>query len=189
MYVLYYLNRNLQLQTLEVDSLDIPLLIPEDLIFCNLRKGINFIKEPNACIDFTHLERLIISSEFTDMAMLKDNDFRTQNSYLTALCVVDIIPVLLSVDSVSAEGKIYLTDVQQEVLDRIYSCSGDIGLTMHVISSDGIERTYSYFSYMTLVYDMGMYRIDYVEPYHIKQIWFTDNNEHFAKSNVYTYPE
>jgi len=89
MYVLYYLNRNLQLGTIKTNSLDVPVRIPEDLVFCNLRKGINFIKEPHKCIDFTDTERLIMSSEFSDMSLLKEYDFRRENTYLTALCTID----------------------------------------------------------------------------------------------------
>ena len=93
MYTLYYLNRNYQLGTIKTPTLDVPILIPEDLVFCNLRKGINFIKEPHECIDFTDTERLIIVSEFTDTELLKDYDFRRQNTYLTPLCPIDSIPV------------------------------------------------------------------------------------------------
>ncbi|BFM44932.1 hypothetical protein CFS9_35730 [Flavobacterium sp. CFS9] len=89
MYTLYYLNRNYQLGTIKASTLDAPILIPEDLVFCNLRKGINFIKEPHKCIDFTDIERLIISSEFTDTELLKDYDFRKQNTYLNPLCEID----------------------------------------------------------------------------------------------------
>jgi hypothetical protein len=95
MYTLYYLNRNLQLQSMKVDDLDNPIRIPEDLVFCNLRKGINFIKEPHQCIDFTDTERLIMNSEFTDVKLLKEHDFRRENTYLTPLCQVDIPPMVL----------------------------------------------------------------------------------------------
>lgn len=91
MYILYYLNQNYQIQTIETDTLDAPILIPENLIFTNLRKGINFIKEPHKCIDFTHLERLIMSSEFTDMETIKEGDFRRANTFLTPLCPIDQI--------------------------------------------------------------------------------------------------
>ena len=96
MYTLYYLNRNLQLGTIETYSLDSPILIPEDLVFCNLRKGINFIKEPHRCIDFTHAERLIMASEFTDMELVKDFDFRKQNTYLNPLCQIDSYDIVLT---------------------------------------------------------------------------------------------
>lgn len=89
MYTLYYLNRSHQLRTIKALNLDEPVLIPEDLVFCNLRKGINFIKEPHKCIDFTDTERLIMNSEFTDINLLKDFDYRKQNTYLTALCEID----------------------------------------------------------------------------------------------------
>ncbi|WP_291287330.1 hypothetical protein [Flavobacterium sp.] len=97
MYTLYYLNRNYQLGTIKTDTLDTPILIPEDLVFCNLRKGINFIKEPHKCIDFTDTERLIITSEFTDTQLLKDYDFRKQNTYLTPLCPIEEPLILDSV--------------------------------------------------------------------------------------------
>lgn len=96
MYTLYYLNRNYQLRTIITATLEVPIRIPEDLIFCNLRKGINFIKEPHKCIDFSDMERLIMASEFTDMSTLKDYDFRKQNTYLSPLCPIEfpVIPVL-----------------------------------------------------------------------------------------------
>lgn len=90
MYVLYYLNSNFQIGTIEVETLNMPILIPENLIFINLRKGINFIKEPDQCCDFTHLERLIMASEFTDMETIKEGDFRRANTYLNVLCQVDL---------------------------------------------------------------------------------------------------
>ena len=95
MYTLYYLNKNLQIETMKVDSLDVPILVPEDLIFCDLRKGINFIKEPHACIAFTDIERLIIQSEFNDVSLIKEGDYRKQNSYLTPLCPIDGVPLVL----------------------------------------------------------------------------------------------
>ncbi|OXA95981.1 hypothetical protein B0A75_18115 [Flavobacterium oncorhynchi] len=90
MYTLYYLNRNLQLGTIKADSLDVPILVPEDLIFCDLRKDINFIKEPHKCIDFTDIERLIIQSQFNDVSLIKEGDYRKQNTYLNPLCQIDI---------------------------------------------------------------------------------------------------
>ncbi|MDN3673440.1 hypothetical protein QWY99_10285 [Flavobacterium branchiarum] len=95
MYTLYYLSKNLQLDSIKVSSLDVPILCPEDLIFCNLREGINFIKEPHKCIDFTDLERLIIASEFTDTSLIKQGDYRKANSYLKPLCQIDV-PLVLS---------------------------------------------------------------------------------------------
>lgn len=89
MYTLYYLNKNLQMGTIKVPDLDTPVKCPEDLVFCALRKGIYFQKEPHECIGFTDIERLIIYSEFTDMELLKDFDFRKQNTYLESLCLVD----------------------------------------------------------------------------------------------------
>ncbi|WP_281638415.1 hypothetical protein [Flavobacterium marginilacus] len=89
MYTLYYLNKNLQMDCLKAPSLDTPILIPEDLIFTNLRKGIHFIKEPHECINFTDMERLIINSEFFDTELVKQGEFRKQNTYLTPLCQID----------------------------------------------------------------------------------------------------
>lgn len=98
MYTLYYLNRNLQLGTIKTQTLDAPILIPEDLIFCDLRKGINFIKEPHECIGFTDIERLIMQSEFNDMDLIKDADFRYQNTYLNPLCQIDPVPYIVHYD-------------------------------------------------------------------------------------------
>ena len=95
MYTLYYLNKNYQIGTIKVASLDEAIRIPEDLVFSNLRKGINFIKEPHVCIDFTDTERLVMASEFTDVQLLKESDFRKQNTYLTPLCPIDAIPLVL----------------------------------------------------------------------------------------------
>ena len=89
MYTLYYLNRNLQLGTIKVTDFLTPVRIPEDLVFCNLRFGIYFIKEPHKCIDFTDTERLIMNSEFSDMDLLKEYDFRRENTYLDILCEVE----------------------------------------------------------------------------------------------------
>lgn len=89
MYTLYYLNRNLQIGTLKVSTLDAPILIPEDLVFCNFRKDAVFIKYPHMCIDFNDTERLLIASEFSDIELLKDFDFRRANTYLNAACAID----------------------------------------------------------------------------------------------------
>lgn len=120
MYTLYYLNRNLQLGTIKAETLDAPILIPEDLIFCDLRKGINFIKEPHECIDFTDMERLIMQSEFNDMNLIKDADYRYQNTYLSPLCPIDGTPLILaSVTSVSLDWN-YPTPVDvQESTDGV----------------------------------------------------------------------
>lgn len=89
MYTLYYLNRNLQLGVIKVDFLDMPISIPEDLVFCNMRKGINFVKEPHKCIDFTDFERLLMSSDFNDTSLIKDGDYRKQNTLLNPLCSIE----------------------------------------------------------------------------------------------------
>lgn len=89
MFTLYYLNKNLHLGTIKVATLDAPVLIPEDLVFCNFRSGVKFIKEPHECIDFTDTERLLIASEFSDMSTLKDYDFRRANTYLNASCSLE----------------------------------------------------------------------------------------------------
>lgn len=93
-YTLYYLNENLQIGTLKVETLDAPILIPENLVFCDLRKGIHFIKEPHECIDFTDIERLFMQSQFNDVGLIKDGDYRRQNTYLTPLCPIDAPPLL-----------------------------------------------------------------------------------------------
>ncbi|OCB78817.1 hypothetical protein [Flavobacterium crassostreae] len=95
MYILYYLNENLQLGTIERPTLDIPIVVPERLIFCALRKGINFIKEPHECLQLTHIERLIFNSEFTDISMLKTAYFRRENTLLTATCQIEPFPNLI----------------------------------------------------------------------------------------------
>lgn len=96
MYTLYYLNRNLQIGTIKAETLDAPILIPEDLVFSDLRKGINFIKEPHECIAFTDIERLIMQSQFNDVELVKQADFRRANTYLTPLCSID--PVYMAFD-------------------------------------------------------------------------------------------
>ncbi|MDQ8014472.1 MAG: hypothetical protein REI96_18635 [Flavobacterium nitrogenifigens] len=96
MYTLYYLNRNLQIGTIKAETLDAPILIPEDLVFSDLRKGINFIKEPHECISFTDVERLIIQSQFNDVELVKQADFRRANTYLIPSCPID--PVYLAFD-------------------------------------------------------------------------------------------
>lgn len=89
MYILYYISESLQVSTIEVDSLDKPLLIPENLHFIALRKGINFIDEPHKCIDFTHIERLAMSKRLDDLNIFKEHPFRLKNSYLNPLCPID----------------------------------------------------------------------------------------------------
>lgn len=92
-YTLYYLNRNYTINTIKCDTLDTSILIPEDLIFINIRQGVFFKREPHPCIDLTDLERLIMSTEFFDMQIIKDGDFRKANTYLSPLCDIDFIPM------------------------------------------------------------------------------------------------
>lgn len=97
MYTLYYVNENMNINTLETASLDEPLRIPERLIFVALRKGINFIKEPNKCIAFTDFERLIMSSDYNDLNFVNESHYRKENTYLEPLCQVDFpnVPLVL----------------------------------------------------------------------------------------------
>jgi hypothetical protein len=111
MYTLYYLNRNLQLGTLKSPTMDQDILIPEELIFCDLRKDTHFIKEPHECIAFTDIERLIIQSEFTDMELIKIAEFRKQNTYLSPLCQIDPFPDFVqqgTMNYYTSEGEIRL---------------------------------------------------------------------------------
>ncbi len=183
MYTLYYLNRNLQLCTMKVKTFDEPILIPEDLIFCDLRQGTTFIKEPNKCIDFTDIERLIIQSEFNDVSLIKDADFRSQNTYMTSLCQVD--PRLLTVLSVTSQ-RAYVIDIEQEVMDRVYACSGDIGITMNVVDSDGVKRVFTPLTYLDMKYDrdLNYYYFECPLPFSIAKVWFSDNHGHFNDSNT-----
>lgn len=89
MYTLYYINQLFQINTIEVQSLDIPLIIPEDLHFIALRKGINFINEPSECLAFTDLERLAISGRLDEITIFANHSFRKANTTFTALCQVD----------------------------------------------------------------------------------------------------
>lgn len=82
MYTLYYLTKNWALNCMKVDSLDVCIPIPEDLIFVACRNGINFIKEPAEKLSFTDVERLIMSTEFYDTNFIKDEDFRKANSQM-----------------------------------------------------------------------------------------------------------
>jgi hypothetical protein len=90
MYVLYYLNENYALQTIEVEHLNAPILLNEACIFTNIRKGTEFIKEPHECLQLTHLERLIISTEFFDTSAIKESDFRKAYTYLQPICQIDV---------------------------------------------------------------------------------------------------
>jgi hypothetical protein len=94
MYTLYYVNENMNINTLQTESLDEPLRIPERLIFVALRRGINFIKEPNKCIAFTDFERLLMSSEFNDLNFVNESHYRKENTYLEPLCKIDYPLVL-----------------------------------------------------------------------------------------------
>jgi hypothetical protein len=89
MYTLYYVNENMNINTLETASLDEPLRIPERLIFVALREGINFIKEPHKCIAFTDFERLIMSSDYNDLNFVNESHYRKENTYLEPLCQVN----------------------------------------------------------------------------------------------------
>jgi hypothetical protein len=89
MYTLYYISESLQISTLEVEDLNTPVLIPENLTFIALRKGINFINEPHECINFTQLERLAIAGKLDDINIFKDYPFRKKNTLLLPLCQID----------------------------------------------------------------------------------------------------
>lgn len=89
MYTLYYISESLQISTLEVETLDQEIIIPENLHFIALRKGINFINEPHECIDFTHLERLAIAQRLDDLNLFQNHPFRLKNSKLSPLCQMD----------------------------------------------------------------------------------------------------
>ena len=96
MYTLYYITESFQINTIEVLTLDTPVILPENLHFIALRKGIDFINHPSECISFTDLERLCIASRLDDLTILKNHPFRLKNSSLVALCQVDgpvIIPI------------------------------------------------------------------------------------------------
>lgn len=185
MYILYYLNDNYQFGTIEARNLDTPVLVPENLIFVNLRNGINFIKEPHKCIDFTHLERLIMSTEFFDMETIKQSDFRKANTFLTPLCPIG--ESVLTVDY-STETTATVTNLQQDVKNRIFSCSGDLGITMHIISTDGIERKYPNVTWMNFEWNEMIqgFTVNVIEPFEIVKIWFSDNSGDYRDSNVYT---
>lgn len=90
MYILYYVTENLQISFIEVETLDQEIIIPENLSFIALRKGINFINEPHQCIDFTHLERLSIAGRLDDINLFKESPFRLKNSKLSPLCQIDL---------------------------------------------------------------------------------------------------
>lgn len=90
MYVIYFLNSNYVITTKEVETLNDPILLTENCIVTNIRKGINFIKEPHTCLQLTHLERLIIGTEIFDTEFIKEGDFRRANTYITSNCQIDL---------------------------------------------------------------------------------------------------
>lgn len=94
MYTLYYISESLQISTLEVETLDQEIIIPENLHFIALRKGINFINEPHSCIDFTDLERLAIAQRLDDLNLFQNHPFRLKNSKFSPLCQIDPKPKL-----------------------------------------------------------------------------------------------
>lgn len=134
MYTLYYLNKNLQHGVIKVPDLDAPVRIPEDLVFSNLRKGIEFIDEPHQCIQFTDMERLIMYSKFFDIELLKEDDFRKANTYLTSACEVDGFGILFE----SGEVPYYIFDegnvLQFPVHDDLPNFNTDVFL-----SYDGLD--------------------------------------------------
>lgn len=89
MYILYYLNENLTLQTMEVQTLNNPILITEPTIFVAIRSDKGFEKEPHECLNLTHLERLFIYSDFNDTSFLMEGHFRKPNTFLTSSCEID----------------------------------------------------------------------------------------------------
>lgn len=103
MYYLYYINETFQINCLEVISLDRPVLIPENLHFIALRKGIDFIDHPNECIAFNNLERLAIASRLDDLNEFSNHPWRIKNTYFTALCRVDPLPFINEINVYSSD--------------------------------------------------------------------------------------
>lgn len=89
MYHLYYVTENLQIETLQIETLDDHIKIPQNLSFIAVRNGINFINEPSECLDFTPLERLSIAGKLDDISIFQNHTFRKANSFLKNLCKVD----------------------------------------------------------------------------------------------------
>lgn len=99
MITLYYLNKNHDIQTIELPSFDTCIPLKESGIFIAYRDGTNFIKNPPETFPFTNLERLIIGTEFFDTNYLKDSDFRNQNTqFCPKLAPVPPSPVLVPFD-------------------------------------------------------------------------------------------
>lgn len=184
MYTLYYLNRNLQIGTIKADTLDVNILIPEDLIFCDLRKGIEFIKQPHKCIAFTDFERLIIQSEFNDTELISQGEYRKANTYLTPLCEIDLIEVPLNQTAVITQftaDKFKIT-YNPNVKNRQFTCGGSLNLIFRILRVAGFIEEFPF----------DIYAADW--PYSVyslqkgDQISFGDNWGEYLTSDIYIVP-
>nr|WP_294931278.1 hypothetical protein [uncultured Flavobacterium sp.] len=163
MYVLYYINENYALHTIEVENLNAPILLNEACIFTNIRKGIEFIKEPHQCLKLTDLERLIISTEFFDTSVIKQSDFRKAFTYLENVCQVDeIYPIdysfepmiwfneglpVLRYNNYQSPHDIYFSvpDGNWERFDKAFWESEDRPTASIVVSQNGDQTNVSYY--------------------------------------------
>lgn len=173
MYILYYISESMQINTIEVQTLDAPVILPENLHFIALRKGIDFIDHPSECISFTHLERLCISSRLDDLSEFQNHPFRLKNSLFIATCQVDqpviippIGPIVLFDDVVTIsstdfrDNKFYITlNVPFDVdYVEIINTKGEIPVNMTTLALSGY---YSNGGFGSVGFDYATYHTEH----------------------------
>jgi hypothetical protein len=164
MVTLYYLNKNNDIETMELPVFDACVPLKESGIFIAYRDGINFVKNPPDTFPFTDLERLIIGTEFFDTNYIKESDYRKQNS---SFCPV--VPVQVSLLQVfddvfinQSEGNVLSTiqcfDVQGlepiEEEDKLVYFSDSLGVFTAFeatkINGDGAFPMYVWYNFFGL---------------------------------------
>lgn len=99
MVTLYYLNKNNDIDTIELPTFEACIPLRETGLFIAFRDGLEFIKHPPEIFPFTNLERLIIGTEFFDANFIKDSDYRKENtSFCPKLPPLTFLPIITNVD-------------------------------------------------------------------------------------------
>jgi hypothetical protein len=94
-----YINKNNDLHYIELDSFDVCIPLPEDLIFVSIRENTTHNFEPTDQFPFSNIERDIIGLHGSfDLSFVKDSDYRKANSKFCPYDV-DIIPSTLRIYS------------------------------------------------------------------------------------------
>jgi hypothetical protein len=121
--LLYYITKNHAIHTMDIGTFQTCVNIPEDLIFIALRDGSKFIKEPALSFEFTDIERFIMSTEFFDFGLIKDEDYRRQN---TSFCPVKIDKKIEILSYENPFLNLYSENILDDDIIYIYSCEDGI---------------------------------------------------------------